>query len=109
MADGFPSLYRRLRLEPLLGAGVLLCVALMSQVAPAVTVFSSGAHPAGSQAPGIPLPTPGVGAAPASITGSTTKGSLAVTLTVDPAAVGQVRLFAVVRERGGLLPTRRCG
>ena len=43
LSSGFTSLTLRLSVEPLLGAGILLCVALMGQVAPAVSVFSTSA------------------------------------------------------------------
>lgn len=93
---GFGSLIGRLRIEPLLGALILLCVALMGQAAPAVTVFSDAA----SASPGpsaIAVPT--TVAAP-TIRTTIHQGLLDVSLTVDPAAVGRTRLTATVRQRG---------
>ncbi|MGH2390677.1 MAG: FixH family protein, partial [Chloroflexota bacterium] len=91
------SLILRLRIEPLLGALILLCVALMGQVAPSVTVFT--APTASTAAAPAPTATP-TAVIPASIQGSVHKGLLDVTLTITPPAVGKVRFFATVRERG---------
>jgi copper transport protein len=91
-ARAYASLAARLRLEPVLGALVLLCVALMGQVAPGAAAFDAtvvrvvddqGAAPSGG-----PI------AAGASV------GDLAVTLQVNPADVGQTQLTATVAERG---------
>ncbi|HVC81699.1 MAG TPA: beta-propeller fold lactonase family protein, partial [Chloroflexota bacterium] len=92
-ADAYASLVLRLRVEPLIGALILLCVALMGQVAPTVTVFS---QPKPSAAP---VATPAAPIAQA-ITGTARAGTLAVTLTIDPAAVGKARFFAIVRDKG---------
>ena len=97
--DAYQGLIVRLRIEPLVGALLLLCVSLMGQVAPAVTVFSSPATIVAS-APGaqrIPTPTP----VPAQrISGTAQSGILAATLTINPAAVGQAQLSVVVKQRG---------
>ncbi|HVA89707.1 MAG TPA: CopD family protein, partial [Chloroflexota bacterium] len=93
-ADAYASLVLRLRVEPLIGGLILLCVALMGQVAPAVTVFS---QPKPSTAASSATPAAPVAQA---ITGAAHAGTLAVTLTIDPAAVGKARFFATVREKG---------
>ncbi|HWE60494.1 MAG TPA: CopD family protein [Chloroflexota bacterium] len=98
--DAAPSqeaLALRLRVEPLLGALILLCVALMGQVAPAVTVFTT---PTQSSAPATaPVATPAV-TAPASISGSATAGVLRATLTITPPTLGHARFRVTVAERG---------
>ena len=90
----YASLVLRLRVEPLIGALILLCVALMGQVAPAVTVFS---QPKPATTPVATAPAAPVAQA---ITGTARTGILAVTLTIDPAAVGKARFFATVQEKG---------
>ena len=98
LAAGFASLTRRLAIEPLLGAGILLCVALMGEVAPAVTVFSApGQVSTGRSAVAVATPTP---ASPSSISGAAHKALLDVSLAISPPVVGHARLFAIVRERG---------
>lgn len=92
------SLIFRLRIEPLIGALILLCVALMGQVAPTVNVFTSptsGSAPSASGSIAVTQPAP-----PKTIRGSVQNGLLSVTLTIDPAAVAHVRFFATVRQRG---------
>ncbi len=100
LTAGFASLTRRLAIEPLLGAGILLCVALMGEVAPAVTVFSatSAASPVRPAAASPAADSTPVGRS--SINDSARKGLLDVSLVVSPPAVGRARLFAVVLERG---------
>ena len=98
LAAGFASLTRRLAIEPLLGLGVLLCVALMGEVAPAVTVFSApNQAPTVASAPAVATSTP---VAQSSISGAAHMGLLDVSLAISPPAVGHARLFAIVRERG---------
>ncbi|MDB5074464.1 MAG: copper resistance protein CopC [Chloroflexi bacterium] len=101
IVTGFSSLLRRLALEPVLGAGILLCVALMGQVAPAVTVFSNGGNAAPAVATASPTKTP---EPPRTISGARHLGLLDVALTINPAAVGHARIAATVREHGHVVP-----
>ena len=100
--EAMDSLIVRLQLEPLLGAGVLLCVAIMGQVAPSVTIFSAPSQaatissPAKSPAPAALAPAP-------AILGTARAGVLEVALTIDPAAVGRSHFFAVVRQRASVV------
>jgi len=96
----FPSLIGRLRLEPVLGAGVLLCVALMTQTAPPVSVFSSAAQAGLGLSPTSPAEGATTTAAPQSISTVAKQGVLDIGLTIDPAAIGQARLSITVHERG---------
>jgi copper transport protein len=98
--DLFTSLLLRLRIEPLIGTLILLCVALMGQVAPGVTVFTTPAGTAASTATASVSPTPAVPTIPVRIQGSVHKGLLNVTLTITPPALGQAKFFATVRESG---------
>ncbi len=93
---GYASLALRLRIEPALGALILLCVALMGQTAPAAAVFSSVVSTTGTPvAPATPsVPVPGA------ITGSATAGVLQATLTIRPPALGSTTFRVLVAERG---------
>ncbi len=95
--DLFSSLLSRLRIEPLIGTLILLCVALMGQVALNVTVFTT---PTAANTASSATSTPVTQPTPASIQGSVHKGLLDVTLTITPPALGQAGFFATVRERG---------
>jgi YVTN family beta-propeller protein len=96
-SDALESLVLRLRIEPLLGALVLLCVALMGQTAPSVTIFSQ--TQSASTPPSAPIATPSAPAAQP-ITATASKGALSATLTIDPPAVGRARFRVTVRQRG---------
>ncbi len=97
-ARGYTSLAARLRIEPLLGTGVLLCVALMGQTAPAVAVFSTPTPTAGTPtASATSAPTV---ATPGAIGGSTTVGVLRATLTITPPALGSTKFRVIVEKRG---------
>jgi YVTN family beta-propeller protein len=99
-AEGmFVSLILRLRVEPLLGALILLCVALMGQVAPAVSVFTTPVASAGAGATAVPTTVP-VLTTPASIQSEVKKGALDVILTITPPAVGKATFFTTFREHG---------
>ncbi len=96
LTPGIRSLILRLSIEPILGAGILLCVSLMGQVAPPVTVFANGAAD-GAQAGAVASPTP---EPPRTISGAQHLGLLDVSLSIDPAAVGHAKFVVIVRERG---------
>jgi copper transport protein len=95
-ARGYATLATRLRLEPALGALVLLCVALMGQVAPSAPAFNATVVQVvgdqGDVATGGPIAATGA------------LGSLTVTLRVNPADVGQTQLTATVAEHGRAVP-----
>ncbi|HXT35512.1 MAG TPA: CopD family protein [Chloroflexota bacterium] len=95
----FASLIPRLRVEPLLGALILLCVALMGQVAPAVSVFTTPVAGTSTNPTAAPTAAP-TQSTPASIQGEVKKGLLDVSLTITPPNVGKATFFATVRERG---------
>ncbi|MGH2410437.1 MAG: CopD family protein, partial [Chloroflexota bacterium] len=95
----FSTLIPRLRVEPLLGALILLCVALMGQVAPAVSVFTTPQAGTSTGPAATPTAAP-TQAVPASIQGEVKKGLLDVNLTITPPNVGKATFFATVRERG---------
>jgi copper transport protein len=91
-ARGYATLATRLRLEPVLGALILLCVALMGQVAPSASVFNATVvQVTGDQGSAV---TGG----PIAATGGL--GDLTVNLQINPADVGQTQLTATVMERG---------
>jgi YVTN family beta-propeller protein len=100
--EGYASLVARLRVEPLIGLLILLCVALMGQVAPAVTVFSQPTTPASASSQSSQTTTP-TSSAPSSINATVQKGDLTVNLTIAPPAVGQAAFTAVVHENGKLV------
>jgi copper transport protein len=91
-ARAYASLAVRLRLEPALGALVLLCVALMGQVAPSASAFNAVvlqvSGDAGSAVVGGPITATGA------------LGDLTVNLEINPADVGQTQLTAAVSEHG---------
>lgn len=91
-ARAYASLIRRLRIEPLLGLGILLCAALMGQVAPSAAAFDATVLQVTGSGGG------GVSGGPIAATGRL--GDLAVTLHVNPADVGQAQFTSTVSERG---------
>jgi len=97
---GHASLARRLRIEPLLGALILLCVALMGQVALPVTVFSVPTAASGSAPASVPAAASALLPIPHAITGSATVGVLRATLTISPPALGQAAFRVAVEQRG---------
>jgi copper transport protein len=97
VTSGLSSLALRLAIEPILGMGILLCVALMGQVAPAVTVLANGAASGAAPAVASASPTP---APPVAISGAQHLGALDASLSINPAAVGRAKFFAIVRENG---------
>jgi copper transport protein len=96
LKEGYASLAIRLRIEPLIGMLILLCVALMGQVAPSVTLFAQQSQ---ATAPG-PAPTPSSTTAAGPISGVSASGSLTVGLQVASPAVGRTRFLVTVRENG---------
>ena len=92
VARAVRTLAARLRLEPALGSLVLLCVAVMGQVAPGATAFDATVvqivDAQGSTLTGGPIAATG------------TLGDLTVTLHINPADVGQATLTAAIAERG---------
>ena len=99
LAQGFESLALRLRIEPLIGALILLCVALMGQVTPAINTLRDPAAAAGTAvAPAVASLSIPVAIAPVAIAGTASAAGLTVNLTVDPAAVGQAHFRVRVRE-----------
>lgn len=99
LEQGFESLALRLRIEPLIGALILLCVALMGQVAPAISTLR---EPAGTgrtlPVSAVAPPSTPVALAPVAISSTASVSGLTVGLTVDPAAVGKARFTVRVRE-----------
>ena len=98
LAQGFESLALRLRIEPLIGALILLCVALMGQVAPAISTLRDPAVGGTAVAPAVASLSTPVAIAPVAIAGTANAAGLTVGLTVDPAAVGKARFTVRVRE-----------
>jgi hypothetical protein len=92
----YASLAARLRLEPALGGLVLLCVALMGQVAPGASAFNATVVQLVGDQGGA------VTGGPIAATGAL--GDLTVTLQINPADVGQTQLTATVGERGRAVP-----
>lgn len=94
--EGYASLAVRLRVEPLVGMLILLCVALMGQVSPSITLFNrqtqtSAAAPVTTQ----PVPT-----SVSPIIGVGTNGTLTVGLQVSSPAIGPSRFLVTVRDGG---------
>jgi copper transport protein len=92
LTRGFASLAARLRFEPALGALLLLCVALMQQVAPGASAFDATVvqvvNEQGSTVTGGPIAASG------------SLGALTVNLQINPADIGQAQVTAAVAERG---------
>jgi copper transport protein len=89
---GFPLLLLTLRVEPVLGVLILLCVALMGQVAPGAAVFNASViQVTGDQSAASP-------AGP--IAAVSRLGDLTVNLQISPADIGQARLTVRVAEHG---------
>jgi len=92
VARTYASLERRLRLEPVLGIFILLCVAVMGQVAPGASAFNATVvnvvNDQGAAGAVGPIATTGH------------LGDLTVALQVNPADVGQTQFTATVAERG---------
>jgi copper transport protein len=88
----YASLAARLRVEPALGGLILLCVALMGQVAPRAAAFDATVVQVvgdqGSTVTGGPIAASGA------------LGALTVDLQINPADVGQTQLTATVAEHG---------
>jgi hypothetical protein len=91
-ARAYASLATRLRIEPVLGVLILLCVALMGQVAPSASVFNATVVQVVGDQGGT------VTGGPIAATGEL--GDLTVNLQINPADVGQSQLTATVSERG---------
>jgi putative copper export protein len=91
-ARAYASLAVRLRVEPVLGAFVLLCVALMGQVAPSASAFNATVVQVVGDQSGTVTGGP--------ITATGDLGTLSVNLQINPADVGQSQLTATVSERG---------
>ena len=88
----YASLAARLRVEPVLGALILLCVALMGQVAPRAAAFDATVvQVVGDQGGAV---TGGL------IAASGTLGALTVDMRINPADAGQTQLAATVAEHG---------
>jgi uncharacterized membrane protein len=92
MLRAYAALAVRLRIEPVLGAMILLCVALMGQVAPSASAFNATVVQIVSDQGSV------VAGGPIAATG--TVGDLAVNLQINPADVGQTQLTATISERG---------
>jgi copper transport protein len=91
-ARAYGSLVARLRVEPALGALILLCVAVMGQVAPHAAAFDATVVQVVGDQGGA------VSGGPVAASGSL--GALAVNLQINPADVGQTQLTATVAEHG---------
>ena len=95
LAADFASLAMRLRVEPIIGAFILLCVSLMGQVAPASPLDSTVASTASARPTSTPVPV-----APHTISATASKGALAVSLSISPPSVGLANFVVTVRENG---------
>jgi copper transport protein len=86
------SLAARLRLEPALGALLLLCVALMGQVAPSAAAFNASVVQIVNDQGSALVAQP--------IAASSALGNLTVGLQINPADVGQAEVRATIAEHG---------
>jgi putative copper export protein len=96
---GVTTLARRIRVEVALGAVVLLCVALMEQVEPSGTAIA----PQSTVPAVVHAPVTATAAPVHHITATRNMGTLTVTLTIGPAAVGPARFTVRVLERGSMV------
>jgi YVTN family beta-propeller protein len=92
--EGYASLIARLRVEPLIGLLILLCVALMGQVALEVTVFTQATTTASTQSASA------VATVPASIQATARKGDLVIGLIIGAPTLGEASFTVSVRESG---------